>query len=119
MERHLVRNNLACVGVDPRDGAVNLVRDPHATLSARGAIKLAVARSLGAEFVVDYGGDAWAKGVAAVAGDGGVQVVFDGVGGSIGREAFELLAPGGRLCRFGMASGTFRRSARRNSRSAT
>jgi NADPH2:quinone reductase len=66
-----------------------------------------VARSLGAEFVVDYSGDAWAKGVAAAAGNGGVQVVFDGVGGSIGREAFELLAPGGRLCTFGIASGSF------------
>jgi Zinc-binding dehydrogenase len=66
-----------------------------------------VARSLGAEFVVDYSGDAWAKGVAAAAGNGGVQVVFDGVGGSIGREAFELLAPGGRLCAFGIASGSF------------
>jgi NADPH2:quinone reductase len=66
-----------------------------------------VARSLGAEFVVDYSGDAWAKGVAAAAGGGGVQAVFDGVGGSIGREAFELLAPGGRLCAFGIASGSF------------
>jgi NADPH2:quinone reductase len=36
-----------------------------------------------------------------------VEIGFDGVGGSIGRDAFELLRPGGRLCTFGMASGSF------------
>lgn len=36
-----------------------------------------------------------------------VDVAFDGVGGSIGRDAFDLLRPGGRLCMFGMASGSF------------
>jgi NADPH2:quinone reductase len=36
-----------------------------------------------------------------------VDVVFDGVGGAIGREAFGLLAQGGRFCPFGMASGSF------------
>jgi NADPH2:quinone reductase len=34
-------------------------------------------------------------------------VVFDGVGGEIGRAAFGLLRPGGRFCPFGMASGSF------------
>jgi NADPH:quinone reductase len=32
-------------------------------------------------------------------------VVLDGVGGAIGRAAFELLGPGGRLVRFGWSSG--------------
>jgi hypothetical protein len=38
-------------------------------------------------------------------GDGDVE--FDGVGGDIGRAAFELVRPGGRFCAFGLASGTF------------
>src|SRR5262249_54295930 len=47
----------------------------------------------------------WAAVVGSVAGE--VDVVFDGVGGSIGRTAFELLRPGGRFSTFGMASGAF------------
>lgn len=34
-------------------------------------------------------------------------MVFDGVGGQIGRAAFSLLRDGGRFCAFGMASGKF------------
>jgi NADPH:quinone reductase len=34
-----------------------------------------------------------------------VDVVFDGVGGAIGRAAFDLLAAGGRMWSFGLASG--------------
>jgi NADPH2:quinone reductase len=36
---------------------------------------------------------------------GGLDVVFDGVGGSIARSAFDLLEPGGRMLSFGLASG--------------
>ena len=38
---------------------------------------------------------------------GTVDVVFDGVGGSIGRSAFELLGPGGRMVSYGLASGSW------------
>jgi NADPH2:quinone reductase len=38
---------------------------------------------------------------------GSVDVVFDAVGGRIGRGAFDLLRGGGRFCAFGMASGSF------------
>ena len=69
--------------------------------------KLEVARSLGADVAVNYGQDPWTDQVAAVVNGGRVDVVFDGVGGSIGRDALELLGPGGRLCTFGMASGSF------------
>jgi NADPH2:quinone reductase len=34
-------------------------------------------------------------------------VVFDGVGGDIGRAALDLVRPGGRFVAFGMASGAF------------
>jgi NADPH2:quinone reductase len=73
--------------------------------AAGSAPKLELARELGADFGVDYSDPAWATSVAAQWG--GVDVVFDGVGGAIGRGAFELLRSGGRHCAFGMASGGF------------
>jgi NADPH2:quinone reductase len=75
--------------------------------AAGGERKLQVARSLGADLAVDYRRPSWAEEVASAAGRAGIDVVFDGVGGSIGRDAFELLGRGGRLCSFGMASGSF------------
>ncbi len=73
--------------------------------AARGAQKLELARELGASVAVDYSEAGWAGVVHSAVGS--VDVVFDGVGGSIGRTAFELLRAGGRFCTFGMASGAF------------
>jgi NADPH:quinone reductase len=73
--------------------------------AARGRRKLALASQLGAMATVDYTGGEWADRIRAESG--GVDVVFDGVGGPIGRTAFDLLRAGGRFCAFGMASGTF------------
>jgi len=75
---------------------------------ARGARVVAAARGerttrladLAPDRVVDYGRDGWADDV-----DGGVTLVYDGVGGPVGRQALELLRPGGRLVMFGFASG--------------
>jgi NADPH2:quinone reductase len=67
--------------------------------------KLSVARELGADLAVSYAEPGWEQRVTDAAGD--VDVVFDGVGGSIGRAAFGLLRAGGRFCPFGMASGSF------------
>jgi NADPH2:quinone reductase len=67
--------------------------------------KLALARELGAEIAVDYTSANWPERVREAVGS--VDVVFDGVGGDIGRAAFGLLGPGGRFCPFGMASGSF------------
>jgi NADPH2:quinone reductase len=67
--------------------------------------KLAAARDLGADVVVDYSHDDWPSRVRAATGE--VDVVFDGVGGDVGMAAFSLLGPGGRFCPFGMASGSF------------
>jgi NADPH:quinone reductase len=75
--------------------------------AAGGEAKLEVARALGADIAVDYRQPSWTEEVRSGVGDGGVDVVFDGVGGSIGRDAFQLLTRGGRLCAFGMASGSF------------
>jgi NADPH2:quinone reductase len=86
----------------------------HVIAVAGGERKLAVARELGADIAIDYMGEKWASEVASAATgiasnvDGAVaDVVFDGVGGAVGRTAFELLRPGGRHCAFGMASGAF------------
>jgi NADPH2:quinone reductase len=67
--------------------------------------KLALARDLGADLAVDYRREDWPEQVQIAAGR--VDVVFDGVGGDVGRAAFELLGAGGRFCPFGMASGSF------------
>ena len=70
--------------------------------AAGGELKLRVARELGADEAVDYTEPAWTERVRD-----GVDVVFDGVGGAVGRAAFELVRPGGRFSAFGLASGTF------------
>jgi NADPH:quinone reductase len=70
--------------------------------AAGGERKLRVAGDLGAEGAVDYNEPGWTEKVRD-----GVDVVFDGVGGEVGRAAFELVRPGGRFCAFGLASGTF------------
>ena len=72
---------------------------------ARGERKLGIVRELGADVAVDYGDGDWPRLVRDAVG--GADVVFDGVGGKIGRDAFGLLRPGGRFCPFGMASGSF------------
>jgi NADPH:quinone reductase len=86
---------------------VQLARSGGARVVAAvgGARKAEVARDLGAEVVVDYGEAGWTERVREAAG--GVDVVFDGVGGAIGRSAFELLDRGGRMLSFGLASGAW------------
>lgn len=76
-------------------------RGARVVAAARGDRKLALARELGADVGVDYSEPDWTELV------GPVDVVFDGVGGQIGRAAFDLLGPGGRMCSFGLASGAF------------
>jgi NADPH:quinone reductase len=72
---------------------------------AGGPRKLATARDLGADLAVDYRETGWVQAVRRDAGP--VDVVFDGVGGAAGRDAFALLRPSGRYAGFGMASGSF------------
>jgi NADPH:quinone reductase len=68
--------------------------------------KLALARELGAEITVNYRSATWPAEVRAELG-GDVDLVFDGVGGAVGRAGFELVRDGGRFVPFGMASGEF------------
>ena len=73
----------------------------HVVAAAGGERKLAVARELGARETADYARPGWQAAIAPV------DLVFDGVGGAIGRAAFELVRRGGRYLHFGMAGGAF------------
>ena len=86
---------------------VQLAHNADATVvaAAGGPRKLEIARELGADFAVDYDTPDWPEQVRAAVG--AIDVVFDGVGGTIGAAAFELVATGGRMSTYGMASGTF------------
>jgi NADPH2:quinone reductase len=80
---------------------VQLAKAAGATVVAAvgGERKAELARELGADMTVDYREPGWTDKV------GRVDVVFDAVGGDIGRAAFELLGVGGRIVNFGLASG--------------
>ncbi|MFI5728509.1 zinc-binding dehydrogenase [Kribbella sp. NPDC051587] len=69
--------------------------------AARGSAKLDRVRELGAHEVVDYSAPGWTGGLQ------GVDVVFDGAGGEIGRAAYAITRPGGRFLGYGAASGDF------------
>src|SRR5215218_5631925 len=70
---------------------------------ARAASASSRARELGAAVAVDYREPGWTERVREAVG--GVDVVFDGVGGETGRAAFGLLERGGKMLSFGLASG--------------
>ncbi|GAB3758577.1 zinc-binding dehydrogenase [Microlunatus parietis] len=69
--------------------------------AAGGEEKVRRLAELGPDEVVDYSRPDWPDRVRK-----SPTVVLDGVGGAIGRAAFDLLAPGGRLLMFGWSSGT-------------
>jgi NADPH:quinone reductase len=73
--------------------------------TAGGPAKVSLAKERGAMIAIDYSEPEWDERVRAQGGP--VDVVFDGVGGEIGRKAFDLLRDGGRFCMYGMASGSF------------
>jgi NADPH2:quinone reductase len=70
-----------------------------------GPRKAAIALELGAETAIDYTDDGWPKRVRDAVE--ALDVVFDGVGGTIARTAFDLLDRDGRMVSFGLASGTW------------
>lgn len=73
---------------------------------AGGAVKAERVRSLGATVAVDYREPDWTTRVRKELDGREITVALDGVGGTLGRGALELLGPGGRLVMFGWASGT-------------
>ncbi|MEU8800294.1 zinc-binding dehydrogenase [Spirillospora sp. NPDC048819] len=64
-----------------------------------GSHKAELPMRLGADEAVDYRESGWTEKA------GQVDVVLDGVGGDVAREAFTLLREGGRMISFGLASG--------------
>ncbi len=71
---------------------------------AGSAGRVAALEPLGADLVVDYSEPDWAERVRERTG--GLTLAYDGVGGDVGRQALELLRPGGRLVLYGYASGS-------------
>ncbi|WP_370968434.1 zinc-binding dehydrogenase [Amycolatopsis sp. cg9] len=80
---------------------VQLSKAAGATVIGAAGGPAKAARVPGADTVVDYLAPDWAAAV------GEVDVVFDGVGGSIGAAAFGLLRRGGRMAVYGLASGSW------------
>jgi NADPH2:quinone reductase len=75
--------------------------------AARGKQKLDLARQLGADAAIDYSQSSWPEQVLANTGGAGADMVFDGVGGEIGRTAFAVTAHGGRFSAHGTPGGGF------------
>ncbi|MCE7081024.1 zinc-binding dehydrogenase [Streptomyces sp. ST2-7A] len=89
-----------------------LVQLAHATGArvigtARGGRKLETVRRLGADAAVDHGAADWPDRVRELTGGAGVDVVFDGAGGSLGGAAFAVTADGGHFSAHGAAAGDF------------
>ncbi|MEW2395776.1 zinc-binding dehydrogenase [Streptomyces sp. NPDC046862] len=66
--------------------------------------KLALARDLGAEAVVDYTRADWIERVREATG-GGAALVYDGAGGTLGATTVDAIADGGRFVTYGTADG--------------
>ncbi len=74
--------------------------------AAGGQAKLDRLAELKPDVSVDYDAPDWPERVRDELGERGVTVVYDGVGGAVGRAALELLAPGGRMVMFGYSAGS-------------
>jgi NADPH2:quinone reductase len=87
---------------------VQVGRNAGATVAAAagGPAKVTLARDLGAAIAVDYTEAGWADDVRAALDGRPVTLVYESVGGDIGRDAIDLLGDGGRLAVNGWSSGT-------------
>jgi len=72
---------------------------------AGGEDKVERVRQLGATFAVDYTQPDWPLAVRGALAGREITLALDGVGGTAGRQALELLGSGGRLILFGWSSG--------------
>jgi NADPH2:quinone reductase len=72
---------------------------------AGGPAKVASVLAIGADAAVDYRIPGWPDAVRHALGEREITLVIDGVGGEVGRAAFELLGVGGRFVIFGYTSG--------------
>jgi NADPH2:quinone reductase len=67
--------------------------------------KLALARTKGAEFTINYKTEDLREKIKEYTGGKGANVVYDPVGGDVFRQSFRALAPEGRMLVIGFASG--------------
>jgi NADPH:quinone reductase len=74
--------------------------------TASSAEKLALARSRGADHVIDYAATDFVERVRELTGGGGVEVIFDPVGGEVLTQSLRAIAWGGRVLVVGFAGGT-------------
>jgi NADPH2:quinone reductase len=74
-------------------------------IAAASAGKLEACRAAGADALVDYRQDGWRNAVRELAGDAGVDVVYDAVGGPYSEPALRSLNWGGRHLVVGFAAG--------------
>jgi len=81
--------------------------------TAGSAAKTDLARSLGADRVVNYREEDFAQAARSWSGNQGVDVVMDSVGGRVFREGWRILAPMGRYVLFGFAAVAGRRTYNR------
>ena len=72
--------------------------------AASSAVKLALARDLGAEATVDYTRPDWIERVREATG-GGAALGYDGAGGPLGTAAVDAVADAGRFVTYGTADG--------------
>jgi NADPH2:quinone reductase len=75
--------------------------------AAGGAMKRDVVSGAGALAAIDYGVPGWSDAVLDATIGRRPAIVLDGVGGTIGGEAFGLIADGGRFSAHGTPSGAF------------
>ena len=75
--------------------------------AARGSTKREVVSEAGAMAAIDYGDPGWTNEVLGASDGRRPTVVLDGVGGTMGGEAFGLIADGGRFSAHGTPSGSF------------
>ena len=89
---------LAAIGMAKAMGA-------RVIAAASSAEKLRVCIDAGADAAIDYSQADWRREAQAAAGAGGIQLVYDPVGGSYSETALRCLSPGGRFLVVGFASG--------------
>lgn len=82
-------------------------RGARVIAAARGSAKVKAVDAAGADVVIDYGQPGWTSLVLDATGGSGPAVVLDGVGGQLGRDAYEIIADGGRFSAHGAPSGSF------------
>ena len=81
------------------------LRGAEVVATAGSAEKVELARSAGADHVINYRETDLVSGVEAAVGENAIDVVYDGVGASTFDAGLELLRPRGTMTTFGNASG--------------